>query len=82
MEFNEDLGIFFKQTFKTEVNAEQIENFKNKYNELDNKNDYQFEVYIKTSDGYGPSSYMHWTQIRKETLEKWMNRDKSCEIDL
>jgi hypothetical protein len=45
MEFNEDLGIFFKQTFKTEVNAEQIENFKNKYNELDNKDDYTSIIY-------------------------------------
>jgi hypothetical protein len=77
---------FFEKTSDTKMNLDQVENFKKKYNELTNKDDYNFQVYMSTQKTYSePDStyaYMYWWSIRKETLEKWMNHDDSYKNDL
>jgi hypothetical protein len=47
---NEESGTLHKVIFDTEMNHEQVENFKKKYNELTNKDDYYFQVYMNSSD--------------------------------
>jgi hypothetical protein len=66
------------------MNHEQVESFKKMYNELTDKDDYYFQVYMETSDTYSsvPSTYMHWWPIRKETLIKWINFDDEYKREL
>jgi hypothetical protein len=76
-----EIGKQFEEIFDKEM---KVENFKKKYNELDNKDDYCFYVYMDSSDSYNrdPSTSDYWWHIRKETLEKWMNHDDSYKNDL
>lgn len=72
---NENYICIFEEKFDQEMKIEQIQYVKSIYDKVprDEKEEYDFCLYLSCSDTYGPETYMDWWSISESILKDFMD---------